>query len=344
MAIKLKQPEVIEATYRIVTPMFIGDADQKATGISPASVKGALRFWWRALNWGLVREKTSTDEEALKLLHSKENELFGSSTGEGKAAPFVLRIDATGLKLSRSSDWPPGGNNPSGYLGIGLWESGDESKGNDQAHREYISENQTFQVSIIAKELSDNKKIDLNELKDALLAWGLFGGLGSRSRRAFGSVAIEKLDNELINFSDIEAYKNQVEKLFSQYRLHTVGEPPFSAFSCETKFGVKSDLQNNSRMTHATLGQTFKNYRGVKDAPIKGEKKKVFGLPFAGGASKEEKEGRRGSPLFFHIHPIGKSYTAAALCIPAEFHREFNLDVDFTLITNFLKYAKMETV
>lgn len=45
-------PNKITASYRIVTPMFIGDAKQEASGISPTSVKGALRFWWRALNWG----------------------------------------------------------------------------------------------------------------------------------------------------------------------------------------------------------------------------------------------------------------------------------------------------
>lgn len=39
-------PDKIIACYRIVTPMFIGDAKQEATAISPQSVKGALRFWW----------------------------------------------------------------------------------------------------------------------------------------------------------------------------------------------------------------------------------------------------------------------------------------------------------
>lgn len=40
----------ITATFEIVTPMFLGDADQKATSIRPTAIKGALRFWWRALN------------------------------------------------------------------------------------------------------------------------------------------------------------------------------------------------------------------------------------------------------------------------------------------------------
>lgn len=80
----MKKPEVIEATYRIVTPMFIGDANQQATGITAASIKGALRFWWRALNWGRVREECENDVEALKTLHEEEAELFGSSAYDNK--------------------------------------------------------------------------------------------------------------------------------------------------------------------------------------------------------------------------------------------------------------------
>ena len=79
MSLKFKEPHVIRATYRIVTPMFIGDVEQHATGISPASVKGALRFWWRALNWGSIRTDTRSDEDALKALYASESDLFGSS-------------------------------------------------------------------------------------------------------------------------------------------------------------------------------------------------------------------------------------------------------------------------
>jgi CRISPR-associated protein Cmr1 len=43
--------ETIEAVYRIVTPMFVGGADQKPyDGVRAPSFKGALRFWWRTLN------------------------------------------------------------------------------------------------------------------------------------------------------------------------------------------------------------------------------------------------------------------------------------------------------
>lgn len=44
MVLTFKEPLQIQARYRIVTPMFIGDANQDATDISPTAVKGALRF------------------------------------------------------------------------------------------------------------------------------------------------------------------------------------------------------------------------------------------------------------------------------------------------------------
>ena len=45
----------ITATIEVVTPMFLGGADQSPDGIRPSSVKGALRFWWRAWAWTRAR-------------------------------------------------------------------------------------------------------------------------------------------------------------------------------------------------------------------------------------------------------------------------------------------------
>jgi CRISPR-associated protein Cmr1 len=46
---------VITATYRIVTPMFLGGADQKATSLRPPSVKGALLTTYQFLITGQTR-------------------------------------------------------------------------------------------------------------------------------------------------------------------------------------------------------------------------------------------------------------------------------------------------
>lgn len=335
MPLKFKESHVIRATYRIVTPMFIGDAEQKASGISPASVKGALRFWWRALNWGRVWEANKKEKNtALKALHAEEAELFGSSADNGKAAKFTLRVNADDVKITRNTDWPRGGNDPSGYLGLGLWESGSHAKGNFQPHREYIAEGQLFSVELSAlKILPDD---GLEQLQDALMAWGLLGGLGSRARRAFGSVALERLDQESFKFSCTTDYEKAVNKLFSKSRLKTVVQPPFSAFCKDTKFAISQVLDAEARKAHAGLGNAFKNYRG-QPSPLRGTRKRVFGMPYSGGG-KEEAEARRASPLLFHVHSIGDQFVGSVLFLPADFHNDPKLEkVDYSLASGFLK-------
>ena len=91
-------PETIEATFEIVTPMFLGGASsiELADAIRPPSVKGALRFWWRALQWNNYYQKTNQDEAlALTRLHAHEARLFGHAANDrnlsqGQAC-FLLR-------------------------------------------------------------------------------------------------------------------------------------------------------------------------------------------------------------------------------------------------------------
>jgi len=74
----------IKAIYRIVTPMFIGGANQDPSdGIRPPSFKGALRFWWRALNWGKFYHECRDKKKALQALHQEELRLFGSAVKDG---------------------------------------------------------------------------------------------------------------------------------------------------------------------------------------------------------------------------------------------------------------------
>ena len=336
----LKTPTVIQATYRIVTPMFIGDAEQNATGISPQSIKGALRFWWRALMWGKIYSETKNENAALKELHQLEGKLFGQASDNANAAAITLRVDDSAIKYQGRSDWPLGGNDSSGYLGLGLWESGSHDKGNFQPHREYISENQIFSVILnIRPSINADQQ---QTLKDALLAWGLFGGLGSRARRAFGSVAIQSIDNATLTFSKTTDYLAAVNQLLAIYRLKCSGQAPFTAFDTTSRFAIHESLANNARQAHSTLGGLFKQYRGTKDSPVRGVKKRVFGIPFAGGATDLEKnKARRASPLLFHIHPIGSQFVASSLFMPTQFHYEPSIaTVDYSIAENFLKQFK----
>jgi CRISPR-associated protein Cmr1 len=321
------KPKVITATYKIITPMFIGDANQRASDISPASVKGALRFWWRALNWGRFQQDQKTDSEALQQLHQQEGWLFGSSAEHGLGqAKFNLRVHYEKLPIAKA-DWPRSGSG-SGYLGRGLWESGNAAKGNFQAAREYFSENTAFDIEIVLHpKLSEE---DAQSLNDALIAWGLLGGLGSRSRRAFGSIALVKLDKKDYQFKTVEAYKTCIETLIKKYHFENK-KPPYSAFSQQSSIAIGTTLTSSARLTHQNLGQLFKQHR-IDPNP----KKRVFGMPYSGGG-RQENDARRSSPLLMHIHAIANQYCTACTLLIADFHPDPSLkSVDYSLIKNFL--------
>lgn len=179
MALKFKEPHVIRATYRIVTPMFIGDAEQKASGISPASVKGALRFWWRALNWGRFWRETDGNElAALKALHEEEARLFGSSMDEKKEKSgqgcFLLSVEQPKRLQTTENDsvHQQFKDCKTGrYLAYGLMEPFKNNKKNREAatlDRGCIDENQLFTIKLAFRDEPDGSVID------ALKALGLF--------------------------------------------------------------------------------------------------------------------------------------------------------------------------
>ena len=225
----LQLPTVIQATYRIVTPMFIGDAQQAATGISPQSVKGALRFWWRALMWGEYASTTSCEAAALVLLHDKEAELFGSASDEdGLAAGqgyFSLRVNFTEKpKTIRVNDLQGAGLRY--FLGIGLSREGSRSA---------LAAGQTFQVNLTSFNLKDQQA----NLIKTLMLFGLVGGLGSRVRKGWGSVAIESLaiGKDVISIPhDKQSYQAWLKTLSNAQTLSQL--PPFTAFSNRTRIDI----------------------------------------------------------------------------------------------------------
>lgn len=300
----------IIAKYRIVTPMFIGDADQKATSLRPPSIKGALRFWWRALNWGRCLQQAGTVNDALKLLYREERRLFGTAAvienqqalGQGL---FLLHIHQQ-PRVALETVWPQN-NTGSGYLGYGLMAT------NNQLHREGFHEGVDFSLELRFKPKTESADIDA--LIKTLRVWSLFGGLGSRARRGFGSVTLLELNNqdEQLNQADYKAAAGDIVNSAVQVTAF----PPYTAFNHHARFAILANGRN-AREVHNQAGLLYKNHRG-QPSTLRGAAKIPFGLPLQG----IDPDSRRASPLFFHIHSLRDGgFTAAVLYLPAEFHSE----------------------
>jgi CRISPR-associated protein Cmr1 len=86
-------PSKVAATFEVTTPLFLGDVDPASSvELRAPSIKGALRFWWRALAW-------SRHGGDLDSIRSEEARLFGVAGQEGSAgkgaagqASFILRV------------------------------------------------------------------------------------------------------------------------------------------------------------------------------------------------------------------------------------------------------------
>lgn len=349
-----KIENVIEAKFRIVTPMFLGGADQQAEDIRPSSVKGMLRFWWRALHWSKFRHASNDDAGALKALHEEEARLFGSAANKdgGGQGLFLLSVAPSQPKKLVQGEVHPDlcsdGMAAARYLGYGLMAAfRSQVKGTQAAQldRDCIQHNQAFTIKLKFRTQPDASIIN------ALKTLGILGGMGSRSRHGYGSLALQemRLDGKDIWTmpTSSEAYQAEIQNLFSGASLVTQ-QPPFSAFSKLARI----DLVNQGKDAFAVLnnfGKAMLMYRSagkggkvlgvdsekrfqadhdwyrVKKEPSFHPHRVVFGLPHNYDSKNKyhqvnaEKHERRASPLLFHVHQIGTQFFGVSVLLNSVF-------------------------
>ena len=151
-----------------VTPLFMYGADGKTPELRPASIKGLMRFWWRAVNG-------DSDIEKLK---KAEGEIFGSTEKKSKVNIRLKYIPHKEniLKIEKVEKMD--------YLWYPFYlDNADKEKG--------CFVNLKFTVT-----LSSYNEEALREACSSFILLSLFGGLGSRSRRGGGSFRIKSVSDK----------------------------------------------------------------------------------------------------------------------------------------------------
>ncbi len=160
----------IQKTYEIevVTPMFGGGVDagnnDESKLIRETSIRGSLRFWYRAT----VGAKFQTPEE----LFEEESKIFGTTDAPSKVDVRVSRIQA---KAQESyGNLSPRFGAPLGYALFPFAQNGDspERSGRRSAFKLTLSYPKEYEETINV----------------ALWAWFNFGGIGARTRRGCGAL------------------------------------------------------------------------------------------------------------------------------------------------------------
>ena len=170
--------ERIEFDCEILTPMFLGGADQNAE-LRAASIKGLLRYWWRVASGYRFH--------AALELYSAEAKLFGSpDDGSGKSKVMVEVVPGDDLTVSKvkfrtiekidHSEVDSGRVDPLGYLaGMGLIHFR-----NGILHS-YFQPGGHFRLIITARP---------RDVEVLLFLFKAFAAAGGRSRNGWGSLAI----------------------------------------------------------------------------------------------------------------------------------------------------------
>lgn len=302
------------ATYRIVTPMFCGGAGQKAE-LRLSSFKGALRFWWRSLQWGKVK-----DEEEL---WQKEAELFGVSdqaVGQSKVRMRLVSTEPKPLPLcpNKLSDKLKGAH----YLGYGVMNI----KGEFTQGREAI-DGGCFTVELRCGPNLDPSVLD--EVQKSLVLLGTVGGLGSKSRKGYGSLTLAELKK---GSAALELSHEPTLRLSQIVAALPDGKPDWSAWSTKSRVVTVAGARDPLRLLDS-IGKELVHYRSWgREGKVWGQdreenfkedhdlskslavkiahpKRVAFGLPhnYGKGTTNEVKPSsldRRASPLFIHIHQV----------------------------------------
>jgi len=198
-------------------------------GLRIPSLRGVLRFWFRAMNGQLP----------MAGLKTAEAEVFGDTErGQG------IRIIPNGIENWRAEKIT--GDNSLGYLGYGPVANvpgGGSSSHHKNSAREAISPETIFKFKAIG-----HKSEHVEALKKCLLLLHLFGGIGSRSRRAWGSLAV--IGDFIPKFEKNESSKDWFENALTKVwpgATKPSGQPNlplFSAFFADSAIRISASRSN----------------------------------------------------------------------------------------------------
>ena len=346
----------VEAAYRVVTPMFCVGAEPEQAELRLPSFKGVLRFWWRALAWSRL-------DGNLDAIREQEDWLFGSAGGGQSRLSMHLSVDAEPEAAGVDTVLEVAGNvvgEGARYLGYGAMEAFPSRQRGTRAGqliRPCLRAPLDFTIRMRGRDLADEP---LNHLRNALLAVGVLGGMGAKSRKGYGSLAIQSLRVDDVEQwqapQSVDDLRDRIKAL--RYEAGPSGWPKFTALSGMTRHVLLRSARNVQAMELLNLvGREMMRYRSwghngtvlgrqsernfeddhdlMKSVHRRNHPRRVaFGLPHNYGKDTRDHVGphdrnldRRASPLFIHIHQCGATPVAVLSFLPAWFLPDGRTDI-----------------
>jgi CRISPR-associated protein Cmr1 len=181
------------------------------------TIRGHLRFWWRALY--------AHEYKGAKELYQAECKLWGGAGGEEKEGENKKKnmIGKSQVELSVEITSTGETVKPDKYLrgdpSYAVWPARGErgwERDNKKKPPAQLCDKTEFTLTVICPKGGQQEQ----QVRNALKAWILFGGYGSRTRRGLGSLTVTKVKNgdeeEKVKDKWLpkEATKDAINKLF----------------------------------------------------------------------------------------------------------------------------------
>jgi len=336
--------KTVEFTLTAISPVFIGGATQNPE-IRSQTIKGMLRFWWRALK----------SEDDIKKLYEEEAKLFGGQIEEKKkkkngkekiekvAYQSKVKVVIENIKGTLTDE---GKKLNEAYNFHWEYDRNDRTlKGDDKGigyllYSVVSRRNYKPGTSFKVKFYSSSDEV----LKHALAAFWCavyLGGFGARSRRGGGNFYVSKVEGETygIDFT-VEGKDCKLEDWINKNLKQCkglVGSKKTNKYSnlsncsiiiskeCDNNKGKKSkDLLNE-------VGVEYLTYRGKHRSEVESA---AFGLPIVhsnGGTvnlMRGNEKLRKASPLIFKVMKFNNSFYWLALRFSGEFKTQ-DMKVNF---------------
>jgi len=311
--------------------MFIGNAIPGEAELRPSAIKGALRFWWRAIQNSSDIAKLR--EEEAKIFGSADEKVGGRSKVQIEVENECITTDNpfSSCNLNRQIKKNTPGEmsiqmNVLEYLAFGAVVK----QGPNMIYRYYFEPDSTKIFKVL---FSYPEGFDIQSLKDAFLCCSIFGGLGACSRNGFGRFLIKGVENDeetikrlLKNSAGLKSYTSlsSALKLFALTNAYNKWEDVLCELG-KKYFTARVNYQANRNVASKnTFG--IDNERNYKNRPY-------IGSPLMAGNRQEAlkienpdyslKLERHSKSHFFGIRKENGNYYGYILHLPYDYLKDF---------------------
>lgn len=203
----------VSLTLETITPLFLSGNDQNSVEFRAPSIRGQLRYWYRALLGGLGVTQPN-------LLFDFESQVFGKEEHGSRVLIRVKDIHFAGGRVRKNEELDLGYDKTkkmTRHPGLTYLLYSTQLGGNK---RPYADVGTTFTLDVSSFDMDGQKWLKLAAC--AIWCWCHFGGLGSRARRGAGNIQVRRIaaENKLLDdlpdlslesVNDIAALKDHLD-------------------------------------------------------------------------------------------------------------------------------------